>query len=753
MKRRSKEGAGSVRARNHKAEIRGARGSSKGVRPHGVATADDKPEVARLTGELSEARQLQAASADVLRVISTSPKDVQPVFDIIAQSAVRLCQGQFSFVLRFDNDLLHFGACHGLTSEGLEAFRRELPRPPGDDTASGRSILHRAVVQIPDVQVDPTYGTLGLAQAVTYKSILAVPMLREGRPIGTIAVARGKVGIFTAGQIALLQTFADQAVIAIENTRLFEAEQQRTRELSESLQQQTATADVLKVISRSTFDLKTVLTTLTESAAQLCAADLGTIFQQDGDVLRLVANFGISREAERYFVEHPRPVDRSGTTGRALLEGRAIHIPDVLADPDYRVTRHQELIGHRTTLAMPLLRDGTTIGVFALGRREPNPFTGKQIELVTTFADQAVIAIENARLLNELRESLQQQTATADVLKVISSSAFDLQMVLDTLVESAAQLCAADHAWLYRRNGEFYRYAASYGHSKEDHERIKRYTLSLALSPGPGSLVGRAALEARPIQIVDVLADPEYTLLEVQRISDYRAGLGVPLLREGTSIGVLVLTRSEPQPFTGKQIELLTTFADQAVIAIENARLLQAEQQRTRELTESLEQQTATSEVLKVISSSPGDLQPVFAAMLENAVRICDAKFGNIYRRDGDEFQLVATHNAPPGYAEARRRLPEHGLNPQSVLGRVVAVKAVVHVVDASLDRGYIEQRVPELVLSGRGRRSADGSGCPHAERERTDRRAHPMSPGSSSLHGQADRVGTKLRRSSGHRH
>jgi GAF domain-containing protein len=232
--------------------------------------------------------------------------------------------------------------------------------------------------------------------------------------------------------------------------------------------------------------------------------------------------------------------------------------------------------------------------VIALIRSRVRPFTVGQIDLVMTFADQAVIAIENTRLLNELRESLQQQTATADVLKVISRSTFDLETVLNTLVESAVRLCDSDHAWLFRRDGEVYRWAASYGHSKEEHERINRYMLTLAISPGRGSVVGRTALDGKPVQITDVLADPEYTLGDVQKISNYRTGLGIPLLREGVPIGVLALTRSKVQPFTDRQIELLITFADQAVIAIENVRLFEAEQQRTRELSESLEQQTAT---------------------------------------------------------------------------------------------------------------------------------------------------------------
>jgi GAF domain-containing protein len=257
-----------------------------------------------------------------------------------------------------------------------------------------------------------------------------------------------------------------------------------------------------------------------------------------------------------------------------------------------------------------MFKEDEFVGAISIYRKEVQPFTDKQIALVTSFAAQAVIAIENTRLLHELRESLQQQTATADVLKVISRSTFDLEVVLDTLTESAARLCEADHAWLFRRDGEFYRWAASYAISKEEHERVKRYYLTSVLSPGRGSIVGRAVLARQPVQIVDVLADPEYTLHDVQKISGYRANMGIPLLREGVPIGALAVTRSEPRPFTDKQIELLTTFADQAVIAIENTRLFEAEQQRSRELAESLEQQTATSEVLQVISG----IARIFAA-------------------------------------------------------------------------------------------------------------------------------------------
>jgi GAF domain-containing protein len=371
------------------------------------------------TRELSESLEQQTATSEVLRVISSSPTNVQPVFDTIAESAVRLCDGQFSFVLRFDGKVMDFASCCGLSAEGLDAFHSILPMAASEDTASGRAIVRRAVVEIPDVEADPSYGAQGqgLAKAVTYRSIAAVPLLHEGTPIGSIAVARANAGSFPERQIVLLQAFADQAVIAIGNVRLFDEVQARTRELSESLQQQTATADVLKVISRSTFDLQTVLSALIESAARLCGADQGAISREiDGTFFR-AATYGHSLEFSDYIRETPVQLDRSSVAGRALVEGRIVHIPDVQVDPEYTFSPGLDLGDFRTVIGVPMLREGVPIGVLALSRKNVQAFTDKQIELVTTFADQAAIAIENVRLFNSVEARTRELAASLENLR------------------------------------------------------------------------------------------------------------------------------------------------------------------------------------------------------------------------------------------------------------------------------------------------------------------------------------------------
>jgi GAF domain-containing protein/CheY-like chemotaxis protein/HPt (histidine-containing phosphotransfer) domain-containing protein len=604
--------------------------------------------------QLSEAFEQQTGTAEILQVISRSPTDAQPVFDAIVKSASRLCGGEYAIVTRYDGELLHLVAQHNPRPGAAEETARLFPQRPRRETSlSSRALVDARVIHVANVEaedLDP--ATREVYRRIDLRALIAVPLIHEGRPIGVLSVSRGMPGPFSDRQVSLLQTFAEQAVIAIQDVRLFQELQARNRDLTESLTQQTATSEVLKVISRSAFDLQPVLETLIETAARLCAADKGLIYRQDGDLYRLAVSYGHSPEWIEVMEGHPIPSDRGSATGRAVLEGRAVHIHDVLADPEYRWAadhRRDEQM-HRTILAVPMLREGAVIGVIVIRRTRVEPFTDKQIELITTFADQAVIAVENVRLFTELEsrtrevtETLEYQTATSDVLSVISRSPTDAQPVFDMIAESAARLCEAQYCFVYRFEAELLHFVAHHGLTAEVLEINRR---AYPAPPSRRSVAARAVLERSVVQIPDVTADPDYALGAMASVGGYRSAAAVPILRDGLPIGSIAVTRAQAGLLPDRQVDLLETFADQAVIAIENVRLFTELESRNRALSESLEQQTATGEILRVISSSPTDVQPVLDAVAESAARLCEALDTTIWRRDVDQVVLAA-HYGP----------------------------------------------------------------------------------------------------------
>ena len=609
------------------------------------------------TAELKESLEQQTATSKILSVISSSPGRLGPVFDTLLSSARTLSDAEFGHLLMFDGKMWTAAALQNLPKAYAEYWARA-PVVASSATLLGRIAQTGKPFQREDARQADAYragdplalATIDLGGA---RTLCGVPLLKDGRVIGAIVLYRQSVRAFSDKQIAVLQTFADQAVIAIENARLFEAEQTRTKELQESLEYQTATSEVLGVISRSPSELQPVLDSIVATAARLCEAEWAVIRRQGKDgTFHPVASRGAKDDLMRLITEHPIVPGRGSVSSRALLERRAIHVGDVDADAEYsEAQREVRRVGKfRTVLAVPLLSKREPIGVISLLRSNVRPFSSRQIELVTTFADQAVIAIENARLFEaeqtrtkELQESLEYQTATSEVLGVISRSPSELQPVLDAIVETAHGLCQADYTLAATLEADrAYHIVAS----KDANPEFLAWVRDHPMSAGDGSAIGLVAIEKRTIHLPDALADPRFTDHGRQQRSKARTMLTVPLMRRGEVIGALFLARTDVRPFAERQIDLVTTFADQAVIAINNVGLFEEVQARTRELTQSLSELKALSEVGQAVSSSL-DLQTVLGTILRHACEISVTGGGAVYVLDQARGELVleAGHN------------------------------------------------------------------------------------------------------------
>jgi two-component system, NtrC family, sensor kinase len=682
-----------TKTRRHKTVTSKRRPTSAAGPSRRSTTAARETEIARLSRERDEALEREKATAEVLRILSSSPGELEPVFNAMLENATRICEAKLGNLFLREGNCLRAVAVHG-DSHYADHYRREpmvdISQNPG--TPLDRVMKRKHVIHISDLRLDQSYldgnrFIVALADTAGARTELVVPMLKEDELVGAIVIYRQMVRPFTDKQIQLVTNFAAQAVVAIENARLLSELRQRTADLAESLDQQMATSEVLRVISSSPGELEPVFQAMLENATRLCEAKFGTMYFREGDAFRAVAMHGAPtayRESRLHALVIPGP---GNTFGHILKTKHALQVEDAAADQGYsdrdptRVSA-VELGGIRTLLSVPMLKANEVIGAIAIYRQVVAPFTEKQVALVTGFASQAVIAIENTRLLNELRESLEQQTATAEVLRVISSSPGQLEPVFNAMLENATRICSAKFGVLLLAEGDTYRHVALYGAPVAFAEAQMRNPV---VHVNPETTMGRVAKTKKPVQVTDIRADSAYTSDPERRglleLAGARTMLNVPMLKDDVIVGQIAIFRQEVLPFTDKQVELLENFAAQAVIAIENTRLL-------GELRQSLEQQTATADVLKVISRSTFNLRTVLQTLVESAVELCDADKGLITRQKEGLLYRAEAYGFSKEFMDHVRDMPvepERG----SVQGRALLEGKVVHILDVQNDPEY----------------------------------------------------------------